>query len=359
MNSRPSALRAPAASGMASLNRRGPGRGRNGPLPRAARGARGALAALAAASLLPALAVASAPETAAAAAAAPANAPATVLTAAAEPAAKAKAAPAADAAAEPSTPKAAPHDAPAGGEREGRGEREIVLLHGLGSSASVWDGVVPHLERAYRVWTYELPGHGRTPPLHRLTLETAVADLQRYLQANDIVYPVLVGHAMGGVIALQYALENPKSVRRLVIIDAAPMQLATLEERNWVVDQLVHNYDAFVADRFSNMSPRPDVTARIVDQALRTDRSSFSSLLTSCFTFDFRRQLARQPIPIFVIGSEMFLPEPDRVGEQLDRLGFGAAQTISFKRMEATGHFVMLEQPDYTASLIGVFAAGR
>jgi pimeloyl-ACP methyl ester carboxylesterase len=311
----------------------------------------GALATLAAASLLPALAAAGAT------AAAAATAPTTALAAA--PAGSPATAPAATPAAAPATPQAGPHDTSAGGEREGRGEREIVLLHGLGSSASVWDGVVPHLERAYRVWAYELPGHGRTPPLHRLTLETATADLERFLEANDIVYPVLVGHAMGGVIALQYALENPKSVRRLVIIDAAPMQLATLEERNWVVDQLVHNYDAFVADRFSNMSPRPDVTSRIVDQALRTDQSSFSSLLTSSFTFDFRLQLARQPIPIFVIGSEMFLPEPDRVGEQLDRLGFGAAQTISFKRMEATGHFVMLEQPDYTASLIGVFAAGR
>lgn len=352
MNSRPSALRAPATRGPSTPSRPGPRRARRASLRRAALGA---LAALAAASLLPALAAvgsaAAAPATAPAPsnAAAPNTAPATLQ-------ATPQAAPPAAA---PTTPKTGPHDTPAGGEREGRGEREIVLLHGLGSSASVWDGVVPHLERAYRVWTYELPGHGRTPPLHRLTLETATADLRRFLQANDIVYPVLVGHAMGGVIALQYALENPKSVRRLVIIDAAPMQLATMEERNWVVDQLVHNYDAFVADRFSNMSPRPDVTSRIVDQALRTDQSSFSSLLTSSFTFDFRAQLARQPIPILVIGSEMFLPEPDRVGEQLDRLGFGAAQTISFKRMEATGHFVMLEQPDYTASLIGVFAAGR
>ena len=55
----------------------------------------------------------------------------------------------------------------------------------------------------------------------------------------------------------------------------------------------------------------------------------------------------------------MLFPDQDQALEQLHMLGFGNARTVSFKTMPGTGHFVMLEQPNYLASVILAFAIGH
>ncbi len=250
------------------------------------------------------------------------------------------------------SPTPRPGAATPGDEREGRGEREMVLIHGLGSDAEVWTPLVATLARAYRVRLYELPGHGRTPPAPRLTIASAAADLERFLKERDIVQPVLVGHAMGGLIAMRYTFDHPAAVKRLVLIDAAPKQLATSEQKAQIADRLLTDYDRFVAETYARMSPDPEITRRIVDRALKTDRPSFTSLLMSTFSFDLTEELSRQAVPILLVGSAMLLPSDQNVPAQLDALGFSSARTISFKRLDRTGHFVMLEQPEYLASII-------
>jgi pimeloyl-ACP methyl ester carboxylesterase len=240
------------------------------------------------------------------------------------------------------------------GSVQGRCDCEIVLVHGLGSSAAVWDELLPYL-RGCEVWTYELPGHGGTPPQPGLTMSAAAEDLARFIAEHDIVYPSLVGHAMGGVIAMRYALDHPGDVKRLVVIDAAPKQLATPEQKVQITDGLTKDYDRFLARMFLNMSPRKDVTERVLDQALRTDSASFITLLMSSFDFDLTPDLPGLTPPLLVIGSQLFFPDEDNVRSELDQLGFMKAPTVKFKRLAKIGHFPMLEQPAYLASVIRAF----
>ena len=240
-----------------------------------------------------------------------------------------------------------------GGVR-GRCECELVLVHGLGSSAAVWDEVVPYL-RSCEVWTYELPGHGATPPQSGLTLAAAAEDLGRFIAENDILQPSLVGHAMGGLIAMRHALDHQDEVKRLIIIDAAPRQLATPDQKLRITDGLTRDYDRFVASLYLSMSPHEEITDRLVDQALRTDSASFITLLMSSFDFDMTEELSRQIVPILVIGSALFFPDAQTVRPTLDRMGYMQARTVAFKRMGETGHFPMLERPAYLASVIQAY----
>ncbi len=236
---------------------------------------------------------------------------------------------------------------------------DIVFIHTIGSSADVWSDMLPYFQGGWRTWTYELPGHGHRDPLPGLTIASAAEDLRGYIEKQDIRYPVLVGHGMGGLIALRYTFDHPADVKRLVVIDAAPRQMATPEEKQRATDLLLDDYDRFVAAHFLNMTPDSAVTARIVDQALRTDPRSFVSLLMSSFDFDMTEELPRQSVPILVIGSELMFPDDSTVRQRLQELGFDEARTVSFKRMPRTGHFVMLEQPSYLASVIMAFSLDR
>lgn len=238
---------------------------------------------------------------------------------------------------------------------EGRGEHEMVLIHGLGANATVWQDVEPYLAGAFSLHVYELHGHGDTPPLRDPSLDAEVAALRRWIEDRGLVYPVLVGHGLGGMIAMQYAFEHPAEVQRLVVIDTAPKQLADQEQKTAVAEALLHDYDRFVASRFLDISPDQSVNERAVDMALRTDSATFASLLLSSFDWDLTAQLPRQSVPMLVIGSQLFLPEAGYERDYLEQYGYGAARVLNFKRMEYTGHYVMLEKPTMLASIITVW----
>ena len=240
--------------------------------------------------------------------------------------------------------------------REGRGEDEIVLIHGLGADASVWDDVIPYLRGTLKVWTYELHGHGQTQPLSNPSITAEAEALGAYLKEHDLPYPTLVGHGMGGLIALRFAFDHPVDVERLILIDAAPRQLATDEEKQHIAVSLVEDYERFIAARYLNYSPNPEISERIVDMALRTDSVSFVSLLMSSFDFDMTAELSKQSVPILVIGSEMLFPGDASERAMLDHIGFGSARTIAFKKIPLAGHYIMLERPVYLASVILAYA---
>ncbi len=238
---------------------------------------------------------------------------------------------------------------------EGRGELEMVFIHGLGSSAKVWDGLVPYLSGTFKVAVFELAGHGQTQPIADPTIDKEVARLEAFIKEQGFAYPTLVGHGLGGMIALQYSLAHPVDVHRLIMMDSAPMQLASTQQKKDVAEKLLNNYDRFVAGRYSVMSPDADITDQVMDTALKTDSATFVSLLMNSFDFDVTDQLRILTVPMLIIGSELLFPHPDNTRAILEQIGFGNARSISFKRLGQTGHFMMLERPVYTASVVRTY----
>lgn len=232
---------------------------------------------------------------------------------------------------------------------------EMVLIHGLGGAASEWDQVEPYLKGTFKVADFELAGHGKTQPVMDPTIATEAKRLEAFIHDNGIDNPVLVGHGMGGMIALQYAIDHPGQVYRLILLDAAPRQMATAQEKAEIGRQLVADYDHFVAQRYSLMSPDDAVSKRIVDMALRTHAPTFVSLLMSSFDYDLTDRLHALKVPMLVIGSELMFPRPDDAQKILASIGYEKARSLSFKRFGRTGHYIMLEQPVMLASVLMAF----
>lgn len=232
---------------------------------------------------------------------------------------------------------------------------EMVLIHGLGGAAAEWDGLTPYLLGTFKVGAFEMAGHGRTQPALNPTVETEAERLGAYLRSAGMTYPTLVGHGLGGMVALQYALDHPEDVHRLILIDAAPRQLADTQQKQDVGRRLVEDYDGFVGQRYALMSPDDEVSQHILDMALRTHAPTFVSLLMSSFDFDLTHRLRTLSVPLLVIGSELMFPDPEQTQAMLSAFGFDQARSLSFKRFGKTGHYVMLEQPVMLASVLMAF----
>lgn len=108
--------------------------------------------------------------------------------------------------------------------RAGRpGAEPVVLVHGLGKAAARdWAKLIPPLAERYDVYALDLPGFGLSDKGNHLYSPANFARALDALLAERVSRPVaLVGHSMGGAVALAYAAAYPRSVRRLIVVDAA------------------------------------------------------------------------------------------------------------------------------------------
>ncbi|MEU6784991.1 alpha/beta hydrolase [Nonomuraea angiospora] len=79
----------------------------------------------------------------------------------------------------------------------------MVLIHGLGTPQRSWDSVARLLEPTFRVITFDLRGHGRSTDSQDHSIDTYVEDVLTVLDATDVRRPILVGHSLGALLALE------------------------------------------------------------------------------------------------------------------------------------------------------------
>jgi pimeloyl-ACP methyl ester carboxylesterase len=98
----------------------------------------------------------------------------------------------------------------------------LVLLHGLFGSARNWGAVQKALAGDYRVVALDLRNHGASPHAPGMDYAAQAADVAETLATLGIERAVVLGHSMGGKVAMMLALMQPESIERLIIADIAP-----------------------------------------------------------------------------------------------------------------------------------------
>lgn len=104
----------------------------------------------------------------------------------------------------------------------GEGNRVLLLLHGLSGSSRWWMRNIPDLARRYRVIVPDLIGFGRSHNRWRVPpLDQAAQVLEEWIVELGLSELVLIGHSMGGQIAIHLAAAQPAWLERLALVDAA------------------------------------------------------------------------------------------------------------------------------------------
>jgi 4,5:9,10-diseco-3-hydroxy-5,9,17-trioxoandrosta-1(10),2-diene-4-oate hydrolase len=120
---------------------------------------------------------------------------------------------------------------------EGDKGSDVVLIHGLGASADIWMHNISALAEGYRVYAPDLVGFGRSDkPEVKYSPSYMAAFINDFMTALDIKHACLIGMSLGGGVALQYQLQFPGNVHKLVLVDSAglgremplAMRLATI-----------------------------------------------------------------------------------------------------------------------------------
>jgi len=98
----------------------------------------------------------------------------------------------------------------------------IIILHGFMGSLDNWQSFAKQLAEDYMVITVDLRNHGKSPHDHGFSYELMAEDLKALMESEWIHNAVIMGHSMGGKVAMKFAMMYPDMVEKLIVVDIAP-----------------------------------------------------------------------------------------------------------------------------------------
>ncbi|ADE13946.1 bioH protein [Nitrosococcus halophilus Nc 4] len=213
-------------------------------------------------------------------------------------------------------------------EQRGAGP-DLVLLHGWGFHSGVWFPLAERLAAHFRVTLVDLPGHGRSDPLPQGGQLVAVAEAVKKVAPPQAIW---MGWSLGGLVALQVAINYPLQVKKLVLAASTP-RFVTAPDWPWAVapEVLTAFGEALQADltatlkRFVWLQTRGAEQAKAVAQALLTQltpahhsgREGLVAGLALLKNSDLRVNLATVSCPTLMVLGQRDTLVPAKVGDWL------------------------------------------
>lgn len=237
----------------------------------------------------------------------------------------------------------------------GQGEPTLVFLHGGGGWSEHWQLQLPSCAAFTRVLACDLRGHGRSAaPPGRYAIETFVDDLHALLTQLAIVRPILVGHSLGGTIALRYAFDYPEAVAGLVVMDAGcQAALTTREGYRALVVARVHDFAAAQATLRPYASSPHSGRADFVHAVLAVTPASPVGVIHAThygiITHNNAAAAAFITCPALVLGAAdmAYWPNIQRWRDYVPH-----ARLLGIPH---SGHYLMLEQPEQVNAALAQF----
>lgn len=233
---------------------------------------------------------------------------------------------------------------------------DVILVHGLDSSRAVWNGTVAAIS-GYRWHLVQIGGFGGMAAGANASgpiVAPIAAEIARYAQWAGLDRPAVIGHSMGGTIALTQAIDQPQSLGRLMVVDMLPAPAALLG-----LDSATGGLFASLA---MSLGGGDAGMIRSLTRALGggedSDDRVTANALRELAGLDLGPRLPRIATPLTVVYAE---PPADVVDPHLVaaryRSAYAAVRGVRQVGIADSGHMVMLDQPARFATAVRAFLA--
>lgn len=229
----------------------------------------------------------------------------------------------------------------------GSGEPALVFVHCWSCDRSFWKEQVDVFADDHTVVTLDLAGHGESGSERELWSVTGLAgDVEAVVEALELERVVLIGHSMGGPVALAAAALMPEQVEAVVAVDTLHDAEAEWSEadRAQIVDAFERDFDGTIEQfvpMLVNDGADPALLEMMIAQGKATDRTAAVELMRDFGNLDLPALMAGANVPIRAINaapSPPFQPatETDNNRKYAD---------FDVVLMDGVGHYVQLERP--------------
>ena len=252
--------------------------------------------------------------------------------------------------------------------------RPLILIPGLASSGDVWQGTVARLcapQAARQCHVLTLAGFAGVAPIEGDLLAQAEQQLADYIGANKLGQPVIIGHSLGGFLALKMAIDHPARTGRLVIVDSLPALGATqlpsitpeqLQAMSQQMQSAMRAQDASSASAsqrrtVTSMVSAPADVERIIGWGQRSDRETVIRAMCTLMASDLRQDVAKVQSPTLVLGTWIAYKDyaPRAAIEATFQQQYAQLPGVQIALADTARHFIMYDQPDWMHARIEQF----
>lgn len=258
-------------------------------------------------------------------------------------------------------------------ERHGTGGRALVMIPGLAGGPWVWQHAVRALMKDHSVYVLTFPGFDGRAPAPGAGLEAARASLVSLIEQRKLKRPVLIGHSLGGTLALALAAQRPELVGGVVSLDGLPvfpgteglpeLQRATMansfRQRVAAADQ-----GAFLEQQQEYMSGTGVVDMARADElaklSARSDARAVAQYMADAFALDLRPELPKIAAPVLMLvpyfaidAQQQMLTEAGKL-EYYQKIMEGTPK-LTVTALAPARHFAMFDVPEKVNEAIAAF----
>lgn len=247
----------------------------------------------------------------------------------------------------------------------------VILIPGLASPRAVWDGVAPALAKTHRVYLVQVNGFGGDAPGDNAQaglLDGIAADLNGYIVRHKIEKPAIIGHSMGGLLAMMMGARYPAATGSVMVVDALPFfsliygPTATVEAARPFAEQARAKTIAtppptapVTSDPGGIWSIKPEGRIKVANWSAKAAPAVSGRALYEVMTTDVRPELAKITAkPFTVLYATGAGPQAKVIWE-----GGYAGSPARLVPIADSWHFIMLDQPSAFADALSEFLAAR
>jgi pimeloyl-ACP methyl ester carboxylesterase len=258
-------------------------------------------------------------------------------------------------------------------DRHGERGSPVILVPGLASGAWVWEDTVRGLQDSHVVYVVTLAGFDGRPAQAGKGMQGAIDSLQQLIASRQLEHPVLIGHSLGGVLALALAERQPGLVGGVISIDGLPVfpgtESMTPEQRPAMAAGIKARMAGVDAKAFAAQQSQymqmigvidADTGARLAQLTAKSDPGATADFMADTLALDLRPGLPKISAPVLLLspynpadGAAQGITEAAKT-DYYRSLMSGTPQ-LDVQSISPSRHFAMFDQPDKVASAINSF----
>lgn len=261
-------------------------------------------------------------------------------------------------------------------QAEGHGPA-LIFIPGLYCSGDVWKGTVAHYKDHYTCYSLTLPGFAGQAPIHSDTILAAVAkDIVRFISDKRLNKPVLVGHSLGGFLAIKVAVTSPGLIGGVVSVSSAPFLPAlsmgdiSVDSasrlgktiKGYMVGQTAEQIRQYQQMALGTMIRDSARIREVIGMAVKCDPATQGEVMYELFSTDLRPAVRKIQCPILVLGDwaayKSYGATRENVLEKYQQQ-FAATSQVTIRINDTSKHFIMYDEPAWMMGELDAWLAKR
>jgi len=251
--------------------------------------------------------------------------------------------------------------------KSGHGKETIIFIPGFASSGAVWNETKSKFEKDHTCITLTMAGFAGVKPQSNPTFSGWKNEIAAYIKDHKIDKPVLVGHSMGGTLAMAIASDYPELIKKIVVVDGLPCLPALMNpdfkvKENNDCSEITKQMAGFNAEQFLQMQKtsirqlmeNPEMQETVVSWSLKSDRKTFGEMYCDFSNTDLRTSIQSITCPVLVLLESYFANIKPAIADQFKNL-----KTADLQYAEKGLHFIMYDDKDWYFNQLNTFIAGK